>query len=126
MRNFPRLKAPRIRKECDNTETCESNKAPSQPIGWNLGRRQWRLTTDDRRTQISEPSPNSVENRKSSEDQTMSDKSLDGGQVKSTLVTIINLVINSREWSDTCGKPSTFTSNIATKFNGNQPIHIVE
>jgi hypothetical protein len=32
MRNFPPLKTPRRRKEWDNIQTGESNKAPRQPI----------------------------------------------------------------------------------------------
>jgi hypothetical protein len=55
MRNIPPLKMPRKRKEWDNTETSESNKAPSQPTGWNLERRQWKINTDNSRTQVSEP-----------------------------------------------------------------------
>jgi hypothetical protein len=52
MRNFPPLKTPRRRKEWDNIERSESNKAPNQPIGWNPKRRQWKMTTDDSRTQF--------------------------------------------------------------------------
>jgi hypothetical protein len=65
MRNFPILKTPRRRRVWYNIERSESSKAPSQPIGWNPGRRQWRMTTDTSRTQISEPRPSSVEKRNS-------------------------------------------------------------
>jgi hypothetical protein len=60
------------------------------------------LTTDNSRTQISEPSRSTVERRISSEDQTVLEKSLDElessqteDEVKNVLVTIINLVIYS-------------------------------
>jgi hypothetical protein len=65
------------------------------------GRRQWKMTTDNSRIQISEPSPSNVEKRNSSKGQTVSEKSLDKlefiqmeDEVKNILVTIINLVIN--------------------------------
>jgi hypothetical protein len=100
--NFPPLKTPRRRKEWDDIETSERNKAPNQPIGWNPGRRQSKMTTDNSRTQISEPSPNNIEKRNSSKDQTLLEKSLDEletiqmeDEVKNVLVTIINLEINS-------------------------------
>jgi hypothetical protein len=83
-------------------ETSESNKAPSQPIGWNPARRQWKIITNNSRTQISEPSPRNVEKRNSRKDQTVLEKSVDElesiqmeGEVKNILVSIINLVINS-------------------------------
>jgi hypothetical protein len=86
----------------DNIEAVESSKALSQPIGWNPGRRQRKMTTDNSRTLISEPSPNNIEKRNSSKDQTVLEKSLDESEsiqmedeVKNVLVTIINLVINS-------------------------------
>jgi hypothetical protein len=56
MRNFPLLKTPRRRRECDNIETSESNKSLNQPSVWNPGRGQWKMTTDNSRTQISETS----------------------------------------------------------------------
>jgi hypothetical protein len=65
MRNLPLLKTPRRRKEWDNIETSESNIAPSQPIGWNPVRRKRKMTMDNSRTQISEPSSNSEERRNS-------------------------------------------------------------
>jgi hypothetical protein len=69
MKNFPLFKTPRRRKQWENIKTSESsNNAPSQPIGWNPGRRQWKMTTDNSRTQISEPSPSNVEKRNSSKD----------------------------------------------------------
>jgi hypothetical protein len=102
MRNFPPLRTPRRRKEWDNTETNESNKAPSQQVGWNPGRRQWKMTTDNSRTEIPERSPSNVEIRNSSKDQAVLEKSLDElesiqmeDKVKNVLVVIINLVINS-------------------------------
>jgi hypothetical protein len=80
----------------DNIETSESNKAPSQPIRWNPGRWQWKMTTDNSRTQVSYLSPNNVEKK------TALEKSLDDlesiqieDEVKKILVTIINLLINS-------------------------------
>jgi hypothetical protein len=76
MRHFPPLKTPR-RRVCNNIETSESNKAPSLPIGLNTGRRQWKMTMDNSKTQISEPSPNNVKKRNSSKDQIMLEKSLD-------------------------------------------------
>jgi hypothetical protein len=71
---------------------------------------------DNSRTQISEPSWNKTEKRNSSKDLTVIEKSLEElesiqteDEIKDVLMTIINLVINSREllkpWSDTCGKP---------------------
>jgi hypothetical protein len=77
MRNIPPLKMPRKRKEWDNIETRESNKALSQAIGWNLGRRQCKMTVDSSRTQISEPSPSNVEKRNSSKHWTVLEKSID-------------------------------------------------
>jgi hypothetical protein len=81
---------------CNNRETSESNKAPSQLIRWNLGRRQWKMTMDNRRTQISEPSPSNVEKRKRTVLETSLDK-LESvkmeDEVKNVLMTIINLVI---------------------------------
>jgi hypothetical protein len=50
MWNFPHLKMPRRRREWDNIEASESNKAPSQPIGWNPGRRQWKMNTNNSMT----------------------------------------------------------------------------
>jgi hypothetical protein len=61
MRNFPFLKTPRRRKECDNIEASESNKSPSQPIGWNPGRRQAKMTVDNSKTEISEPRAKNIE-----------------------------------------------------------------
>jgi hypothetical protein len=69
LRNFPFLKTQRRRKEWVNIEASESNKSPSQPIGWNPERRQWKMITDNSRTEISEPSANNVEKRNSSKDQ---------------------------------------------------------
>jgi hypothetical protein len=99
MGNFPPLKTPR-RQKGDNIETSESDKAPSQLIGWNLGRGQWKMTMNNSRTQISEQSPSNVEKRNSSKDQRVLEKSLD--ELKSiqeaevnVLVMIINLMINS-------------------------------
>jgi hypothetical protein len=65
MRNFPPLKTPRRRKEWDNIERSGSNEGPSQPIGWKPGRGQRKRTTGNSRTQISEPSPSTVEKRNS-------------------------------------------------------------
>jgi hypothetical protein len=65
------------KKGGDNIEASENNKAPSQPIGWNPGRRQWKMTTDKSRAQISEPSPGNVEKRSSSKGQKVLEKSLD-------------------------------------------------
>jgi exonuclease III len=31
-----------------------------------------------------------------------------------------------KQWADTCEEPSSFTNNIATKFNRNRPIKIVQ
>jgi hypothetical protein len=83
-------------------ETNESSKAPSKRIGWNPGRRQWKMTTDNSRTEISEPSPSNIEKRNSSKNQTVLKKSLDElesiqmeDKVKNVLVMIINLVMNS-------------------------------
>jgi hypothetical protein len=102
VRNFPFLKTPRRRKEWDNIEASESHKSPSQPIGWNPGRRQWKKTMDNSKTEISQTSAKNVERRNSSKDQTVLVKSLDElesiqkeDEVKNVLVTIINLVINS-------------------------------
>jgi hypothetical protein len=105
MKNFPTLKTPGSWKEWENIEKSESsNEASSQPIGWNPGRRQWKMTTDNSKTEISEPSPSNVEKRNSWKGQTVSEKSLDElvsiqmeNEVKNVLVTIINLVINSRD-----------------------------
>jgi hypothetical protein len=63
MRKFPPVKMPGGRKEWDNIATSESNKAPNQPMGWNPGKKQWEITTDNSRTQISEPSPSNIEKR---------------------------------------------------------------
>jgi hypothetical protein len=71
MKNFPILKMARRRRVWNNTETSESNKALSQPIRWNPGIRQWKMPTDNNRTRISETSPNYVEKRNSSKDQTV-------------------------------------------------------
>jgi hypothetical protein len=77
MSNFPILKMPRRLRAWDNTETSESNKAQSQQIGWNSGRWQWKMTTDNSRIQILEPTPNNIEKRNISKDQTVFEKSLD-------------------------------------------------
>jgi hypothetical protein len=60
------------------------------------------MTTDNSRTQISEPSQSKVEKRNRSKDQIVLNKSLDElesiqmeDEVKNVLVMIINLVINS-------------------------------
>jgi hypothetical protein len=104
MRNFPLLKTPRRRRrrEWDNIETSESSKAQSQPIGWNPGRGQWKMITDNSKTQISEPDSKKTEKGNSSEDQTVLENSLNElesiqaeDEVKNILVTICNLVINS-------------------------------
>jgi hypothetical protein len=102
MRNSHLLKTPRRRREWDNIETSESNKAQRQPIGWNPGRGKWKMIMDNRRTQISEPSSNKTEKGSSSKEQTVIEKSLDElesiqteEEIKNILVTIINLVINS-------------------------------
>jgi hypothetical protein len=65
------------------------------------GRRQWKMTTDNSRTQISEPSPSKVKKRNSSKDQTVVEKSLEElkflqveDKVANVLVTRINLVIH--------------------------------
>jgi hypothetical protein len=70
-------------------------------MGWNPRRREWQMTTDNSRTQISEPSPSNVEKRNNSKDQTVLEKSVEElksiqmeGEVKNVLVTIIKLVIN--------------------------------
>jgi hypothetical protein len=62
------------------------------------------MITDNRRTQISEPSSNKTEKRNSSKDKTVSEKSLDElesiqmeDEMKNILVTIFSLVINSRD-----------------------------
>jgi transcription initiation factor TFIIIB Brf1 subunit/transcription initiation factor TFIIB len=92
---------PRRRKEWDNIEARESNKAPSQPIGWNPARSQLKMNTDNSRTQTSEPSSSDVEKRNSSKDQAVLEKFLDElesipmkDEIKNILVTIINLMIN--------------------------------
>jgi hypothetical protein len=77
MRNLLPLKMARRRREWDNIEISESNKGPSQPIGWNPGRRHWKMTTDSSRTEISEPSSSNVKKRNSSKDQTVLEKPLD-------------------------------------------------
>jgi hypothetical protein len=71
---------------------------------WNPRRGQWRMITDNSRTQISEPSPNKLEKRNSCKDQTVLENSLDAlesiqveDEVKNVLVTIINSVLNSAE-----------------------------
>jgi pyruvate-formate lyase len=68
------------------------------------GRGQWKMITDNSRTHISEPSSNKTEKRNISKDQTVLEKSLDElesiqteDEVKNVLVTIINLVIHSRD-----------------------------
>jgi hypothetical protein len=48
-----------------------------KPIGWNLGRGQWKMIKDNSRAQISEPSSNKTEKRNSSKDQTVLEKSSD-------------------------------------------------
>jgi hypothetical protein len=60
------------------------------------------MTTDNSRTQISEPSPSYVEKGNISKDQTVLQKSLEelesiqmDDEVKSTLLTIVNFVMNS-------------------------------
>jgi hypothetical protein len=136
MRNFLPLKTSRRRtREWNNTETSDSNKASSQPIGWNPRSRQWKMTTDNRRTQISESSPNSAAKRNSSKDQTVLEKSLDElesiqmeDEVKNLLVTIINSVINSGDakamvrhmWK------AVKLLNKNNKSNGNRTIQIVQ
>jgi hypothetical protein len=97
MRNFPLLKTPRRRREWDNIVTSESYKFPSQSIGWNPGRGQWKIITDNNRTPISKPSSNKTEIRNSSKDQTVLAKFLEELEsiqmedgVKNVLVTIIN------------------------------------
>jgi hypothetical protein len=62
-RNLPILK--RQEDERCGINRSKSNKAPSQLLRWNPGRRQWKMTTDNSRTQISEPSPSTVEKRNS-------------------------------------------------------------
>jgi hypothetical protein len=56
MRNFPLLKTPGRQRERDNIETSENNKSLDQPSVWNPGggRGQWKMTTDNSRTEISE------------------------------------------------------------------------
>jgi hypothetical protein len=91
------------------------------------------MTTDNIRTQISEPSRSNVENRNSSKDQTVLEKSLDElesiqmeDEVKNVL---INLVINSGDakamvrhlW-----EAVELLEQYYNKFNGNQPIKIVK
>jgi hypothetical protein len=71
----------------------ESNQVPSQMIGWNPGRRQWKMATDNSRTQISTPSPSNIEKRKSSKDQTVLEKSLDE-------LEFIQIEDNSRTYCD--------------------------
>jgi hypothetical protein len=100
------------------------------------GRRQWKMTMDNSRTQISEPSPINVEKRNSAKDQTVLEKSLDElesiqmeDEAKNFLVTIIYLVINSGDaqamvrhlW-----KAVELHEQHYTKFSGNQPIKIVQ
>jgi hypothetical protein len=63
MRIFHLLKTPRRRREWGNIETSESSKAQSQPIGWNPGRGQWKMITDNSKTQISETDSNKTEKR---------------------------------------------------------------
>jgi hypothetical protein len=60
------------------------------------------MTTDNRRTEISEPGPSNIDERNSSMNQTVLEKALDElesiqmeEQAKNVLVTIINLMINS-------------------------------
>jgi hypothetical protein len=102
MRNFPLLKMTRRRRELDNIETSESSKTPSQSIGWNPGRGQWKMISDTARLKISEPNSNKTEKRKSCKDQTVLEKPVEDvesiqmeDEVKNVLVMIINLVINS-------------------------------
>jgi hypothetical protein len=45
---------PRRRRERDNIETIENNKSLKQPSVWNPGKGQWKMTTDNSRTEISE------------------------------------------------------------------------
>jgi hypothetical protein len=80
----------------------ESYKTPSQPIRWNPARGQWKMITDNSKTQISEPISNKTEKMDSSKDQTVLEKTLEELQyiqmedeVKNILVAIINLVIKS-------------------------------
>jgi hypothetical protein len=89
-------------KGWDNIETSESSNAASQPIGWNLGRGQWKMTMDSSRTQIFEPKSNKTEKKNNSKDQTVLEKSLDElesiqmeDKVKNVLVMISNLVKNT-------------------------------
>jgi hypothetical protein len=43
IKNLPPFKMPRRRREWDNIETTsENNKARSQLIGWNAGKRRWK------------------------------------------------------------------------------------
>jgi hypothetical protein len=91
MRNFPLLKTPRRRREWNNIETSESSKAQSQPIGG-----QWKLITDNSKTQFSDRNSNKTEVRPRSQDQTVLEKSLDElesiqmeDEVKNVLVTIV-------------------------------------
>ena len=102
LRNFPVLKTPSRRKEWDIFESREYNKVPNQTIGWNPERRQWKMNTDNSRTQITDPGLNKNEQRNCSKGQNAIEKSLDEleviemeDDVKNVLVTIINLVINS-------------------------------
>jgi hypothetical protein len=44
-----------------NIEASESHKSPSQPIGWNPGRRQWKMTIDNSKIEISETRAKNVE-----------------------------------------------------------------
>jgi hypothetical protein len=78
----------------------------------NPGRRQWKMTTDNSRTQISEQGPSNLERRNISRDQTVVEKSLGElesiqveDEVKDVLVTIINLVIN-------CGDAKTMVRHL--------------
>jgi hypothetical protein len=93
---YQRAETPRRRREWDNVETSESSKTPSQPIGWNPVRGQWKMITDNSKTQISEPNSNKTEKRNSSKDQTVLEIYLDeleyfqmGDVVKNVLVMII-------------------------------------
>jgi hypothetical protein len=101
MRNFPTLKMPRKPRECSNIQTTESNKAPSQPIGWNPGRMHRKTTMDESRTQICEPNPNNErKERVQRPDIVREILNLLGSiemedEVKNELVTIIKLVTNS-------------------------------
>jgi hypothetical protein len=129
VRNFPLLKTPRRQREW---ETSEISKAPSQPIGWNPGRGQWKMITDNSKTQTSEPNSNKTEKRNSYKDQRVSEKSLDDlesiqmeDEVKNILMTIINLVINSGDAKAVESRRASRTI-LQQKFNWNEPIKTVQ